>query len=49
LNYTESLLNDEHKLSLFDTDANAFTPEFQLCVMDLLSQGVGVHHINNVI
>ena len=34
---------------MFDTDSNSYTPSFNLCVMNLLSFGVGVHHVNNVI
>ena len=51
LSYTESLLNDnlDNVLYIFDNDNNIYSTEFQLCVMNLLSRGVGVHHINNVI
>ena len=34
---------------MFDTDSNSYTPSFNLCVMNLSSFGVGVHHLNNVI
>ena len=50
ITYLESLLNDDdNKLVIFDTDSNSYTPSFNLCVMNLLSFGVGVHHVNNVI
>jgi len=51
LSYTESLLNDDvdNVLYIFDNHNYRYTNEFQLCVMNLLSHGVGVHHINNVI
>ena len=51
LSYTKSLLNDDvdNVLYIFDNDNYRYTNEFQLCVMDLLSHGVGVHHITIVI
>ena len=49
--YLESLLNDSqsNEVLVFDTDKQAYSNNMQLCVMNLLSEGVGVHHVNNVI
>ena len=48
--YLQTLLkdNDDDSVYLFDKNKNMYTPECQQTIMNLLSEGVGVHHINNV-
>lgn len=46
----ENLLADNHSNVIITTDneKNAYSTETGLCVMNLLTEGVGVHHVNKV-
>ncbi|KAH3721064.1 hypothetical protein DPMN_063979 [Dreissena polymorpha] len=45
------LIQDEKKseVETFETETNTLTANTQLCVMNLLSEGVGVNHVKKVI
>ena len=50
LGYLENLLaDDRNEIQTYDQVNQAFTTDLQLCVMNILSEGVGVHHVNNVL
>lgn len=49
LNYVELLVKDNNTVQTFDNDKKAYTTDTQFCIMNLLSEGVGVHHVSNVI
>lgn len=50
LSYVENLLQDENSNVIDTLNAdNTYSSETTLCVMNLLSEGVGVHHVNNVL
>ena len=47
--YLETLLHDNEKLVVFDTDSNSYTPEFRQTVMKLISLNVATCNVNDVI
>jgi len=48
--YVESLIQDEKNTDIhtYDSETKRFSRDTQLCVMNLLSEGVGVKHVNKV-
>ena len=47
--YLETLLHDNERVVVFDTDSNSYTPEYRQTVMKLTSLNVATCNVNDVI